>query len=104
MLPAGFCINIYYFALYRWIATTKKRIGYPGETFSWLHPIAHFSVLGFYGAIATIDAKGTPFIHGLGAVVFFIILFIVAVSSTIVIKDMHSWQTSIMNRNSLLIK
>ena len=91
MLPIGFSLNLYYLILFKWIESTAKRIGYQGDTISWLYPIAQFSILGFYGAIATIDAKGTPFIHGLGAVVFFIILYILSVYSTIVIRDMYSW-------------
>jgi len=91
MLPAGFCLNIFYLVLFKWHKHTADKIGYPGDNLSWLYPIAQFSILGFYGAIATIDAKGTPAIHSIGAVLFFIILYIIAVYSTIVIRDMYHW-------------
>lgn len=80
------------------------KTGYPGDNLSWLHPIGQFSTLGFYVAIATIDAEGVPLIHGLGAVIFFITLYIIGVYSTIIMRDMYTWQTSIMSRNSLLLK
>jgi len=69
-----------------------------------LHPLGHASVLGFLAAIGTIDGDGTGTIHGVGAVFFFVVLFVIAVSVTLVIRDMFDWDTTVLSHSSILIK
>ena len=61
-------------------------------------------MLGFYGAIATIDESKRPPIHGIGAVFFFILLYIISTSLTLVIRDIRAWDTTITSRTSILLK
>ena len=69
-----------------------------------LLPLAQVSVWGFLAAIGTIDARGYPAIHSIGAVFFFIVLFVLAIYLTIVIKDMHEWDTTFCSNNSIKSK
>jgi len=59
--------------------------------------------LGFLAAIGTIDAKGYPAIHSIGAVFFFIPL-VLSIYITVVIKDMHAWDTNFCSSTSLKFK
>lgn len=86
MLPAGSFICLLYFTLFRWIKLEKERMQFPYGTEAWLYKWALASVVGFYCAIGTIDSAGYPSIHGIGAVFFFIILYIVAGAITIVLR------------------
>jgi hypothetical protein len=56
------------------------------------------SVLGFLAAIGTIDGDGYPDIHSIGAVFFFIVLFLIVVSSTIVLRNMNHWDSTVLSR------
>lgn len=67
-------------------------------------PLAQISVWGFLAAIGTIDAKGYPAIHSIGAIFFFIVLFILAMYLTLVAKDMREWDTTFCSRKSILLK
>ncbi len=104
MLSAGGFINLVYFCIFRWISLESKRIGYPGSVYGWLLPLGQISTLGFLAAIGTIDGNGYPIIHDIGAVFFFIILFLIAMIITLVVRDMHFWDPSAINRNSFLSK
>jgi hypothetical protein len=86
MLPAGSFIVLLYFVVFRWLSLEKQRVGFPYGTEEWLYRWAIASVTGFYCAIGTIDSAGYPAIHGIGAVFFFVVLYVVAGSVTIVIR------------------
>ena len=86
MLPAGGFINLIYYIVFKWLKDVKKRTSYPFGIEAWLHPWGQGSVIGFYCAIGTIDGNGYPSIHGIGAVIFFIILYILSVVITLVVR------------------
>lgn len=104
MLPAGGFINLVYFSLFKWVELEKKRTAYPGDIYSWMLPLGQLSTLGFLAAIGTIDANGYPIIHDIGAVFFFIVLFLIAMTVTLVLRDMHAWDPSVISRKSYLAK
>jgi hypothetical protein len=91
MLLAGGFINLIYLVLFRWIKRAKERTGYPGTTQQWLLGLGHVSVVGYMLAIGTIDAGPLPFIHITGALVFFLVLFSITISQSLILNDMHSW-------------
>ena len=62
------------------------------------------SVIGYLIAIGTIDNSGTGDAHTVGAVFFFIILFILIMLKTILIIKMRNWDTTFMGRNSYISK
>jgi hypothetical protein len=66
--------------------------------------LAQASVLGFLAAIATIDGAGYPALHSIGAVFFFVLLFLIAILVTLVARDMHEWDSTVLNRTSYLSK
>lgn len=61
-------------------------------------------MIGFYCAIGTIDSAGYPSIHGIGAVFFFIILYVTAGAITIVMRELHNWDPTVLSRKSVIIK
>ena len=67
-------------------------------------PLGQISTFGFLAAIGTIDGNGYPVIHDIGAVFFFIVLFLLAIIITLVVRDMYSWDSTFVNRNSFLSK
>lgn len=67
-------------------------------------PVGQISTLGFLAAIGTIDGNGYPIIHDIGAVFFFIMLFLLAMVITLTIRDMHEWDPSAITRSSILYK
>ncbi len=69
-----------------------------------MHPWAHASVIGFYGAIATIDGDGVTFIHAPGAAFFFIFLFLIVAAITFVLREMKFWYSPFMTQRSYVIK
>jgi len=69
-----------------------------------MHPWAQASVLGFLAAIGTIDGAGYPDLHSYGAVFFFVLLFFIAVVITLVLRDMHEWDSTVLNRTSFITK
>ena len=104
MLPAGGFVNLVYYCIFRWLTVEKKRIGYTGDIYGWMLPLGQISTLGFLAAIGTIDGEGYPAIHDIGAVFFFIILFLLAMIITLVVRDMHFWDPSAITRSSFLSK
>ena len=104
MLPAGGFIQLIYFVLGKWITKIKTETGYPGNTELWLIKLGQWSVLGYYGAIATIDGGNLPMLHIIGAIFFFIFLLLITGTMTIILIDMHSWSASVISRGSLFIK
>lgn len=104
MLIAGSFLTLIYFVVFKWLAMEKKRTDYQGSVNGWLAPLAQLSILGFLAAIGTIDGAGYPDIHSIGAVFFFIVLFLVVVISTIVLRDMHLWDSTVLSRTSYVTK
>lgn len=104
MLPAGSFICLIYFIAFRWLELLKKKTGYPYGVESWLYKWAIASVIGFYCAIGTIDAAGIPTIHSIGAVFFFVILFLVAALMTVVIRELHNWDPRVVTGKSVMLK
>lgn len=60
--------------------------------------------MGFYCAIGTIDGAGYPSIHGIGAVFFFVVLYVVAGAVTIVLREMHNWDPTALAGRSVWTK
>lgn len=104
MLPAGSFICLIYFIAFRWLEKIKEITNYPFSVEKWLFKWAVASVIGFYCAIGTIDSAGYPSIHGIGAVFFFVILFLVAGVITFVMRELHNWNTFIIAGRSITIK
>ena len=104
MLPAGSFIVLIYYTAFQFLKVEKKKIDYPEGTNQWLKKWALISVFGFYCAIGTIDGAGYPSIHSIGAVSFFIVLFVTAGAITLVMKDMHDWNSTSFNRTSIWVK
>jgi predicted neutral ceramidase superfamily lipid hydrolase len=104
MLPAGGFIHLIYYCIFRWLSLESKRMGYPGSIYGWMLPLGQVSVFGFLAAIGTIDGDGYPIIHDIGAVFFFIILFLLSMIITLVVRDMHFWDPSAITRGSFLSK
>ena len=104
MLPAGSFIVLIYFVAFEYLKKEKKRIDFPFGTEQWLKKWSLISVVGFYCAIGTIDGAGYPDIHSIGAIFFFIVLFITAGTITIVMREMHRWDTTSFSSKSILIK
>jgi len=70
-----------------------------------LYPISQASVFGFFAAIGTIDGKHPlPRIHSIGAVFFFILLFVVALNVTLLVRDIYKWDPSVISYKSKLMK
>lgn len=61
-------------------------------------------MIGFYCAIGTIDGAGYPELHDFGAIFFFIVLYIVAGTISIVMREMHNWDPTIIARKSIVSK
>ena len=59
------------------------RIKYPGRDNSWLYPISQFSILCYAITIGTIDSNGTGNLHGVCAVIFFLIQFMNTIIMTL---------------------
>ena len=62
------------------------------------------SVIGYLVAMGTIDGKGTGSAHSVGAVFFFIILYVMVVNITFLCIRMRKWDTNFMTARSLLLK
>ncbi len=54
--------------------------------------------------MGTIDGAWYPDLHTYSAVFFFIMLFILVMTHTLVLRDMYHWDSSVMSRKSYLIK
>ena len=55
-------------------------------------------------AMGTIDGGGYPNLHTISAVFFFIMLFIIVMTQTIVLRDMYLWDSTVLSRKSIMIK
>ena len=104
MLPAGSFIVLIYYIAFQWLKMEKKRTQFPYSVEEWLQKWAIASVVGFYCAIGTIDGAGYPDLHSIGAVFFFITLFVTAGAITIVSREMDNWNPTTLTRGSLLTK
>jgi hypothetical protein len=104
MLPAGSFVTLIYYIAFKWLESKKKQIEFPYSTESWIAPWAIISVGGFYCAIGTIDGAGYPDIHTIGAVFFFIVLFVTAGAITFVLREMRKWNSSCISRKSIMVK
>lgn len=62
------------------------------------------SVFGYLIAMATVDGKGTGSAHSIGAVFFFIILYVMVVNITFLCINMRNWDSSFMTKRSLFLK
>jgi hypothetical protein len=103
-LPAGSFMFLIYFTIFRYVELQKNKIKFPYGTEQWIYKWAQASVLGFYGAVATIDGAGYPIIHLIGSIFFFLFLYVVAGAMTIVLREMHNWDITVISRSSLLLK
>ena len=54
--------------------------------------------------MGTIDGKGYPALHSNSAVFFFLTLFIIVMTQSIVVRDLYLWDSSVLSRKSYLIK
>ena len=104
MLPAGGFVSLIYFVLFKWLKELKQVVNYPHSTEQWLHLLGQLSILGFYGAVSTIDGGNLPLIHIIGALFFFLLLFLISSVVTVVLREMHRWSTSVIGRGSMLLK
>lgn len=59
---------------------------------------------GFQIAMGTIDGNGYPDLHTNSAVFFFVMLFLIVMTQTIVIRDMYKWDSSVLSQKSYFIK
>lgn len=103
-LPAGSFVHLLYFTAFRYVQLLKKKTSFPYSTEKWLLAVAQISILGYYGAVGTIDGAGYPIIHLIGSIFFFILLYVVAGAITIVLRELHNWDPTVINPRSLLIK
>ena len=55
-------------------------------------------------AVGTIDGADYPKIHNLGAIFFFIVLFIAAGTITLVVSEMHRWVSCVVSPESLWLR
>ena len=55
-------------------------------------------------AMGTIDGNWYPNLHTNSAVFFFITLFIIVMTQTIVVRDLYLWDASVLSRKSYLLK
>ena len=62
------------------------------------------SVIGYLMAIGTIDNGGTGNFHTVGAVFYFITLFLAVIGQTYVIHDMRRWDVSCVSWKSYIMK
>ena len=66
--------------------------------------IAESSMLSYGITIGTIDGKGTGKLHGINAVIFFIVWLVTVVNVTVYMNKLRSWDCSVMSRCSLIMK
>jgi hypothetical protein len=55
-------------------------------------------------AMGTIDGKWYPDLHTNSAIFFFVTLFVIVMTQTLVIRDIYQWDSTIISRKSYLIK
>jgi hypothetical protein len=101
---SGSFLSLLYFVLFNWVKAEKKRTNYPHTIYSHVYYIGQLSVWGYMIAMATIDGAWYPDLHTDSAVFFFLMLFIIVMTKTIVIHDMYQWDSSVISKKSLTIK
>ena len=101
---AGYFLFLVYYTLFRWLDIWSKKIGYPGSTYSYMYWPTILSVIGYELVMGTIDGGGTGNVHTIGAVYFFIMLYLMVMNVTIVCSKMREWDSSFMSYSSLLQK
>ena len=104
LMIAGSFLNVIYFVIFKWTYKLIKETGFPYKMEKWLFPVAQVSVLGLYFATATIDGAGTTAIHGPGAVIYFIVLFICVGYITFILHQVRWWYTPSISIFSMTIK
>jgi len=55
-------------------------------------------------AMGTIDGMWYPDLHTNSAIFFFLTLFLIVMTQTLVLRDMYLWDSSVISRNSYIIK
>lgn len=55
-------------------------------------------------AMGTIDGNWYPDLHTNSAIFFFVTLFVIVMTQTIVIREMYQWDSTMISRKSYLIK
>jgi len=69
-----------------------------------LYYIGQVSVWGYMIAMGTIDGKWYPDLHTNSAIFFFVTLFVIVMTQTLVIREIYQWDSSIISRKSYFIK
>lgn len=69
-----------------------------------MYYVGQASVWGYMIAMGTIDGNWYPDLHTISAVFFFITLFLIVMTQTLVLRDMYLWDSSILSRKSYIIK
>lgn len=54
--------------------------------------------------MGTIDGKWYPDLHTNSAIFFFVTLFLIVMTQTLVLRDMYLWDPTVISRKSYLIK
>lgn len=101
-----FCSSILaftFFIVFRWLEFQAKRVGFK-KLHKALFYIAESSILCYGITIGTIDGKGTGKLHGINAVIFFIVWFATITNVTVYMNKLRSWDCSVMSKWSLIIK
>lgn len=101
---SGSFVSFIYWILFRWMKSEKKRTQYPGTIYSYLYYVGQLSVWGFQIAMGTIDGNGYPDLHTNSAIFFFVMLFLIVMTQTVVVRDMYLWDSSVLSQKSYLIK
>jgi hypothetical protein len=61
-------------------------------------------VWGFMIAMGTIDGMWYPDLHTNSAIFFFVVLFLIVMTQTLVLRDMYLWDSTVITQKSYLIK
>jgi hypothetical protein len=104
MGTAASFISYIYHVMFKWIKYQKKKSQYPGPIYGWLYYPSLLSVWGYMAAMATIDGGWYPDLHTEGAVFFFVFLFLIVISQTLVLRDMHKWDSTVLTPSSYVMK
>ncbi len=54
--------------------------------------------------MGTIDGNWYPDLHTNSAIFFFVTLFLIVITQTIVLRDMYLWDSTVLSRKSYLVK
>jgi hypothetical protein len=80
------------------------RIHYPGEVSGWVTKVGLCMAFCYALTIGTIDTGRHGKIHGINAVIFFVLLLVVMVSTTLTLHRMRQWDVSAVSGPSWAIK